>query len=252
MAHEPYIRMVSGADTAVLFLHGICGTPEHFRKVIPLEEMVPEHISVYNLCLEGHGAAVSDFAASSGEKWRGQIFKAYEVLARRHDKVYVVGHSMGTLFAIQLAAACPEKVTKLFLLAVPMRPCLKPVMVWNVFCLVFGKDRDAPEYRNGLVKASGIRTTRRLWKYIPWIPRFLDLFREIRRTERVLPDVKADCRCYQSQRDELVFRSSENVLGRNTEFQIHKLKDSSHFYYAPDDRTRILSDFDQWINETHG
>ena len=32
MNHAEYKRMVPGADTAVLFVHGILGTPNHFRE----------------------------------------------------------------------------------------------------------------------------------------------------------------------------------------------------------------------------
>ena len=127
--HRETIRLVPEADIAVLFIHGICGTPNHFRDVIPLEERIPDNISVYNLLLDGHGGTVSDFAASSGKKWAEKVAAVYETLAKEHKEIYVVGHSMGTLFALRLAAAHPEKVKKLFLLAVPMRPCLKPIMV---------------------------------------------------------------------------------------------------------------------------
>lgn len=251
--HDEYIRIVPGADTAVLFVHGICGTPDHFRELIPLEHLVPEGISLCNLLLDGHGGSVADFAATSGKKWRQQVQKAYEVLAEKHDRILIAGHSMGTLFALQLAAEHPEKVEKLFLLAVPMRPWMKPTLIADLLLMVFGKPENAPPHRSALSKAAGIRTTRKLWQYIPWIPRFLDLFREISRTERIMGDVTAECICWQSQKDELVLRSSERVLERNRSFRIKQLPASSHFYYAPEDREQILKDFENWIHDkTHG
>ena len=42
MEHREYRRIVSGADTAVMFLHGIVGTPNHFRDLIPLVDLVPK------------------------------------------------------------------------------------------------------------------------------------------------------------------------------------------------------------------
>ena len=249
--HEEYIRLHPGADTAVMMIHGICGTPDHFRDMIALEERIPQSWSVYNLLLDGHGGSVSDFAKTSGKKWQQQIVAAYERLAREHERICIVGHSMGTLFALQLAAAHPEKVKTLFLLAVPMRPRLKLSLVADLLLMVFGKLDDAQPQRAALARAAGIQTTWKLWEYIPWIPRFLDLFSIIFETEGVISDVRADCRCYQSQKDELVFRSSEKVLAGNKDFQIFRLKNSSHFYYAPEDRVQILSDFEQWINETH-
>ena len=249
--HRETVRLVPNADTAVLMIHGICGTPNHFRDVIPLEERIPDHISVYNLLLDGHGGTVTDFAASSGRKWSEKVAQVYDILAEEHKEIYVVGHSMGTLFALQLAAAHPEKVKKLFLLAVPMRPCLKPTLILDLLLMVFGKLERAPAHRVALSKAAGIRTTRKLWQYFLWIPRFLDLFSIISKTEGIISDVVVDCRCYQSQKDELVFRSSEKILAQNEDFQIYRLRDSSHFYYAPDDRNLVLTDFEQWINETH-
>lgn len=249
--HEEYIRLHLGADTAVLMIHGICGTPDHFREMIALEEMVPQSWSLYNLLLDGHGGSVSDFARTSGKKWQNQIEAAYEKLASEHENICIVGHSMGTLFALQLAAAHPEKVKKLFLLAVPMRPRLKLSMIADLLMMVFGKLDDEQPQRAALARAAGIQTTWKIWEYIPWIPRFLDLFSIVSETEGIISDVRADCRCYQSQKDELVFRSSEKVLAKNEDFQIYRLKDSSHFYYAPEDRKLILSDFEKWIKETH-
>jgi esterase/lipase len=50
MAHEEYVRMVPGSDTAVLMLHGITGTPDHFEMFLHL---IPETWSVHALLLEG-------------------------------------------------------------------------------------------------------------------------------------------------------------------------------------------------------
>ena len=250
--HEEYFRLHPGADTAVLMIHGICGTPDHFRKMIGLQTLVPENWSVCNLLLDGHGGTPADFAGTSGKKWKQQIDAVYEKLAREHEEICIVGHSMGTLFALQLAAAHPEKVKKLFLLAVPMRPRLKLSLIGDLLLMVFGKLDRAPEHRTALARAAGIQTTWKLWEYIPWIPRFLDLFRIIYHTERIIPKVQADCRCYQSRKDELVWPCSEKVLAGNRNVQIILLEDSAHFYYAPGDRDKILSDFVKWTEKSHG
>ena len=249
MVHEEFVRIVPGADTAVLLIHGICGSPIHFRELIPLQDRIPEKWSVYNMLLDGHGGDVADFAAASMDKWKTQVWSVYEKLAKDHRHILLVGHSMGTLFAIQLAAQYPEKVKKLFLLAVPMRPWLKPTMIIDLILMVFGKLENAPPHRVALAKAAGIRTTRKLWAYIPWIPRFLELFREICRTERVLDGLKSECCCYQSRKDELVLSRSEKILEKNSMTRITRLNGSSHFYYCPKDRERVLEDFEKWIKE---
>lgn len=243
MPHHEDICLVPGADTAVLFIHGICGTPAHFRELIPLVEQVPENWSVYNLLLDGHGGSVKDFGFSSMEKWKGKVQAVFEDLAGTHEKVILVGHSMGTLFALQLAAEYPEKVPLLFLLAVPLRPWLKPSMVVDLLAMVFGSGESQSPRRMALIRAAGIKTTRKLWAYIPWIPRFLELFREIIRTEQILDRLQSPCICFQSQKDELVLRRTEKLLMKQSIIQLVRLNDSSHFYYSPADRERVLRMF---------
>ena len=109
MKHPETRKQIPGAKAAVMFIHGIVGTPDHFRNMVPLEASVPEHWSVYNLRLPGHGGNVGDFAHSSMCEWKRHVWEAFAELAKDHEKVILVGHSMGTLFALQLAAENPEK-----------------------------------------------------------------------------------------------------------------------------------------------
>ena len=66
MKHKEYKRIVPEAETAVLFIHGIAGTPNHFKDFLPL---VPKEFSVYNLLLDGHGGKTEDFSKTSMKKW---------------------------------------------------------------------------------------------------------------------------------------------------------------------------------------
>ena len=52
MNSQAYIREIPGAKTAVLMIHGIVGTPEHFAMLYPY---VPEDWSIYSIRLAGHG-----------------------------------------------------------------------------------------------------------------------------------------------------------------------------------------------------
>ena len=79
--HKEYKRIAQHPETAVLFLHGIVGTPNHFRAFVPL---VPEDMSVYNMLLDGHGKGVRDFSHTSMEKWRNQVAGAVGELLKEH------------------------------------------------------------------------------------------------------------------------------------------------------------------------
>lgn len=241
--HHETIRLVPGADTAVLFIHGIVGTPRHFRDAAPMEAAVPDNWSVCNILLPGHGGSVEEFAHSSMKAWKRRVWEAFAMLARDHEKVLIVGHSMGTLFAMQLADACPDKVAGLFLLACPMRPGLRFFGVVNVLRLAFGRVREDHPLEVATGTACGVETTALLWKYIPWVPRFLELFVEVGRTERLLPRLGTPCVAWQSRRDELVMRHSRKVLERAGTLAVHELAGSTHFYYCPEDQQILLREF---------
>ena len=233
MKHAEYKRIVPGTDTAVLLVHGILGSPNHFRELIPLEQLVPGDWSVYNVLLDWHGAK------SSMKNWRNQVKESFLELSRNHDRVIIVAHSMGTLFAIQLAAEFPEKIPFLFLLGVPLRPHMRPGMMCD--CLRMALNKLPRE--SVLWKATSISTTKKLWKYIRWIPRYLELFREIGITERMLGQLHTPCTAYQSRKDELVNNLSARVLKSSGKMIVHELKDSTHFSYTPADEKRIWDDF---------
>lgn len=245
MSHKEFIRIKPGADAAVLFIHGIVGTPNHFRDLIPMVQQVPENWSVHNILLDGHGGTMEDFSAASMKKWKVQVRSAFEDLAQQHDQVIIVGHSMGTLFAIQLALEYPEKIPFLFLLGVPLRPGVRLTMIRDSLLMVFEKlPPDAV-----LWKAAGVTTTRRIWKYLAWVPRFLELFREIYFTEKAMCNLRVPCVAYQSQKDELVTNFTLGILKRSGVMEVHNLMNSTHFYYAPDDQETVLSDFTIKIKE---
>lgn len=242
--HASYKRIADGADTAVLMIHGIVGTPAHFRRLIPLEEQVPENWSVWNLCLPGHGGTVQAFALSSMEQWTEAALGAFLELAERHEKIILVGHSMGTLLALELAARYPERVKTLFLLAVPLRPRVGLSIIRGSLRLVFGKIRDDRPREKCIADACGCTPTMMIWRYIPWIPRFLELFALIHDTEKILNSICAPCIVFQSREDELVSRRSEKILEKyGIPFAV--LPDSGHFYYAPEDQNRIVAAFDK-------
>ena len=135
MAHEPSRRIISGSDTAILFIHGIVGTPDQFFPLIPL---VPDTWSCVNLLLPGHGGSVCDFSRSSMAAWRRCVSGEIAALAACHKRILLVGHSMGTLFCIDEALRRPEQIAGLFLLASPLRIGMKPSATIQSLQVAFG------------------------------------------------------------------------------------------------------------------
>ena len=243
MDHSEYIRHIPGSQFAILMIHGIVGTPAHFRG---LYSAIPEDWSVYNILLDGHGGTVRDFARSSMEKWRGQVETTLADLLEKHEKVLIAAHSMGTLFAIQAAVRCPDRLMGLFLLQPPLVPHLPLRTCLCSLQVAFGWVKPGSAAEN-MQNATALKVTPWLWQYLGWVPRFLELFRDIRDTKKLLPRLMVPTRSFSSQKDELVsLRTVKHLEGH--QYITHTLlPHSGHFAYSPEDLQLLQTQLTEMI-----
>lgn len=226
MAHRTYIKDISGSDTVVLFIHGFLGSTEHFERFIA---RVPEDISVYNILLKGHGGSVLDFGRASMSEWRKQVDDIVNELHKRYKKIYIVGHSMGTFFAME-AAIKYDTVKGIFLLQSPLKIGVKPYAAINTFKSffnIFGDDEISRAYKN----SHSVKLNFRIWEYIGWIPRYLELFKESKAARSTILKLKTPCMIFQSAKDELVSVKSAKYVPDKENIRLYELKKSAHFIY---------------------
>lgn len=241
--HQEYVRCVTDARFAVMFIHGIVGTPDHFTQLLPLVEFVPENWSVYNVLLDGHGGTVEDFSRTSMKKWKNQIWHIFDMLQKSHEKVIIVGHSMGTLFALQLAAEYPDKILQTILFASPLYVRLRLSGLVNCLKVALGAVAMDNPREAATVQACGVCTDKKLWKYVPWLPRMLELLYETGHTREIVNTVRVPILAFQSSNDELVSNRAGRLLEKCKSASVYCLPQSTHFYYAPEDRIVIQSAF---------
>lgn len=238
MAHKTYIRHTDG-DTAVLFIHGFLGSPEHFEKFIP---WVPDDCAVYNILLKGHGGSVRDFADASMQEWKNQVDGVIGELAQKYKSIIIAAHSMGTFFAMDAAVKYPDKIKVLFLLGIPLKIAVKPEAVSNTFKSFFNlisEDDAGRAYK----KSHSIRLTKRLWEYIGWLPRYRELFAESKRGRETILKVEVPCCIFQSANDELVSMESVKFIPEKPNISLFILQNSAHFIYSDGDFAQIKSEF---------
>ncbi len=251
MAHEESRRIVPGAKTAVLMMHGIAGTPNHFRTLLPLQDLFPADWSVHNMLMEGHGKQVEDFSRSSMTSWEKQTMAAFDALCRTHDQVIVIGHSMGTLFAIDMALARPEKVAFLLLIEVPLRVGVRLFGARNLVRYALGRLNLDDPIQEATSRVCSIPPTRKIWRYLGWVPRLMELIIKMHGTAKMLRDLTVPVFAYQSPKDELVSNRSKKLLLESGRAEVGDLKRSTHFYYHPDDvkivQTALHNAIDQYI-----
>lgn len=233
--HVEYKRIVEGADTAVLFIHGILSTPNHFRELIPI---VPEKYSILAMVTAGHCQTVGDFSRSSLERWESSVQAAVDELFKTHKQIYIVGHSMGTLFGIEQAMK-DKRVKGVFCISIPIKVKVRARMVPMALKVYRHSIKEDEIVAGCLNECYGIEKSEAIYKYLGWIPRFLDLFKLIKRVRRNLYALETPCVAFQSVLDELVSPKSVRILKNESNIKVHSLASSTHFYYADDEMELI-------------
>ena len=244
--HKEYKKIVEGADVAYIFVHGIVGTPNHFDFLM---EYVPEDVSVWKLVLDGHGGKVEDFAHTSMKKWRAQVKAAIDELAEKHSRIYVVAHSMGTLLTMEQAIV-NDKIVKMYWLQSPMYAFVQPRMFGNIAKIYWGNIREDDINAMSAYKCYGIGPSKNLFKYIGWVPRFLELLAQMRRARRDILLLKTPCVAIQADRDDVVSARSAKVLSKNPCITVHRLKKSGHFYYEAEEAEFMKSEFQRFVADS--
>lgn len=120
-ASELRLRHPAGQGVgAVLLLHGFGDTT---RTVEPLAHALYERgYSVLAPLLPGQGRAPSEFRGSGREGWLSAARSALGEVCTWHERVSIVGLSMGGALATILAAEHPERISSLVLLAPYLEP----------------------------------------------------------------------------------------------------------------------------------
>ena len=97
--------------------------------------------------------------------------------------------------------------------------------------------------------ATGIRLHRKLWRYIGWVPRLLELLTEIRQVRELLPRLEVPCLTFQSHTDELVSARSCKDLENHPWIHNTILHGSGHFAYGPEDAALLRSRLAEMIEK---
>jgi carboxylesterase len=234
--------METNMKKAILFIHGFAGHPNQFNLFYP---EVPERYDYRSLLLAGHGGSVDDFAKATMQEWQNQVDESIRELGGNYEEIYIVAHSMGTLFALQRAQLSCVKT--LFLLAVPLYIRISPLPFFGKLRMIARACRGGS--KSEYDSCSGIEPDIRFWKYIKLIPIYRSLLKEISKTRSLIegkPRIGKTCVIFQSAHDELVSPKAGKLLtglGCDTEI----LESSTHHQYSEADAERLVQAFREWL-----
>ena len=111
---RPPAEVANGA--AALCLHGLTGTPFEVRPVA--EALVARGVRALGPWMAGHEEGAEVLAKTSWQAWVEGARKELTALRAEHDRVYLVGMSMGGLVGLRLAAT--EKIDAMVVIGTPL------------------------------------------------------------------------------------------------------------------------------------
>lgn len=194
--------------------------------------------------LPGHGGSVKDFATSSMAQWRSEVKTAVDNLTKHNDRLLIIAHSMGTLFAIENAVN--GKADGLFLMNPPLSLRITPRLFATPFKVITGNIDD--KWALAAKKAYSIADDHNPLNYIGWLPRYLELFREIRSVRKITAGINAPTRIFLSAHDEMVSPESSRFFKDIPGIRIKILPNSGHYYYPESDSITLRNDFLNFIS----
>ena len=111
---EPFF--LPGGEHGVLMIHGFTGLPAEL--LIMGRFLNARGFTVLGIRLAGHGTTAEDLSRMTQEDWLDSARDGYAILSGAARTVSVVGHSMGGLYALRIAAEYP--VMRAVTLAAPI------------------------------------------------------------------------------------------------------------------------------------
>jgi pimeloyl-ACP methyl ester carboxylesterase len=121
MIKLPYVEQGDATGVPVVLLHGVTDSWRSFEPVLP---HLPDDVRAIAVTLRGHGDAPKPEAGYQIEDLAGDVIALMDELAL--GQAIVVGHSMGTMVAENIAVERPERVLGLVLAGTfgqPQRAC---------------------------------------------------------------------------------------------------------------------------------
>lgn len=212
--HRPFF-LAGATSTAVLMVHGFPGTPAELRPLA--EEINRMGLTVHVPLLPGFGEEIATLSTRSANEWIGAASAAFASLQQRHERVVVVGFSMGAAISLHLATG-PERPAALILLAPfwqlgetwqqPFWPLLR--LLVRQFRPFEKADFDDPRFRQDLQRSMPEAdpddpATRKAIREISFSFRILDQLRALGRSAwRVAPVADLPVTVLQGRQDAIV------------------------------------------------
>jgi len=117
--HDPIFIEGSESKGIVVFIHGFMGSPRQFDKLA--NSVHNRGYAISALLLPGHGGSAKNFASGTFESWQTFVNAEIKRFARDYSNIWLVGHSMGGLLAINAAVEYSGHIRGILTIATPFK-----------------------------------------------------------------------------------------------------------------------------------
>ncbi|MGM9988128.1 MAG: alpha/beta hydrolase [Bacillaceae bacterium] len=247
-AQKPFLYERSNSRTAILFIHGFLEGPNQFQYLIDI--VLQREIAVYSILLPGHGATAKEFVKSNLSQWINYVDEQINRLRERYKQIILVGHSMGSLLALNACLENDKQIVGVIAIATPLKIRLTFRGFMCALKVVFNRIKEEDVYTKSLYESYSIEAPP-LLGYLSYIPRYLDLFKLVRMVRKNVHHLKVPTLIIHSQQDEFVRKKSVRLFESklNCTYKIITLPKSGHFYYVEEEREQIKLACQQFIDE---
>ncbi|HPX94055.1 MAG TPA: alpha/beta fold hydrolase [Candidatus Moranbacteria bacterium] len=193
---------------AALLLHGWTCTPYEVRR---LGKYLNERgYTVSGIQFSGHGTVPKDLEGIKWQTWVDDALRGYDELKANHEKVYIVGTSIGANVAMVLAKEKPD-ISAIVLMAAPYKLKLESLVVaFAKFLSLFGNIYNKKFYPPTFGSAA---TVTRLISYQTYpIISALEAFDLIKQSRKGLEKIEHPCFILQSTHDHIVTKDSMEII----------------------------------------
>ncbi len=239
---------LAAEDTIVIFIHGFLGSPDVFR--LPALQLHQRGYASAALLLPGHGGDGRAFTNASERDWIAHVRAEIDRLRDGYPRVFLVGHSLGGLLALDYAAEHTENpVTGIVLMGTPLRLRFHVNVIRNALKLYLTPPADDDPVTAAYRLGYGLEKP--LLNPFATVRPGLALWRMIHRTRRKLAEVRTPTLIIQSDGDETAAPVSAamlaELLGENSRRVC--LRQSLHAWLHPDERALVESEIDNFLND---
>ena len=250
--HKQTYTHIDNSDTIIIFIHGFTESPNQFNDLIKIA--LNNGYSCLNLLLPGHATTSREFSKIGYKYWTSYVEENIGNMRKKYKNIFLVGHSMGCLLAINTYFKNKEKIKGIFCINIPFNIRVDFKTFIAGFKIVFMPNNIKDDFAKKMKERSSI-TEKKVLTYPFWIPRYIDLFYLSYKIYFKIKNIKIPVIYLQSYYDGLVsIKSAIRIKRILRKCNVKKstviiLKKSGHFEYDKEDKKIIERSFLSFIKK---